>query len=768
MADELATVAVPSGSGTGPPGALELKLSDSAVDDEAVHCLVGALRERPAAAVDLEEKKAQSQGAAGRVQRPEVDSDDEDGASAEGGGGRPRPTAASFAALALSGGPYVNRILLLNLKGNQLTDVACRALAAVVEGSANLRMLDLRNNAITAAGAKTLMGAVSRNATVVHTTQKKAPTSTPVAAKSRAGADAAAPPLMLMIEGARELAGVASLGLDYIKGGKAGPDEAPRHPLRIDLRHNEAARAAEVVEEALENTFFQTGDQAAEAAAAAAGAMAVPGNAGKRPKAATMRPHSAVAAAATAAGGRKASGRRVKSARHGRRVRRGRRGSDADANAVGDGDGVYDDEGEDEDGDGDGDGDEGIGKDVLDLVDGRARRPTLRQRPAPARDPSSAHVDSLLRGFDATMGLGAAAYASSAGPMGPAGAGAVASRPLSANAAFKIRKQQKADAQPLPDRLGGTAAAAGGSGRYILSARMQEVQSAYTTRDPRYDELLQQITANLNELQKHRAATNAMYAPPAASAGSENRISAKEVQQAIAAPHRAADGARGPAVSPLRLIAAMAARSKHAAGNGDKSARPPSAGHRRSAASAAARAPPVPPVPSGAAAAAPVSSSSRPRSANAALKASRGGASGQGGYNHLLRASHGKATPTAALGSPWRDDFDIGYPGDGGFGFGFGAAAGTGTGTGTGAVGGTRNAVPRPQSGSSVGRRDRDRARRATADTVPTATAAASQSHALPSPAAAHSGTGLSAAAAEMEAILKGMRQAASTPATLF
>ena len=74
------------------------------------------------------------------------------------------------------------------------------------------------------------------------------------------------------------------------------------------------------------------------------------------------------------------------------------------------------------------------------------------------------------------------------------------------------------------------------------------------------------------------------------------------------------------------------------------------------------------------------------------------------------------------MGSPWRDDIDVGYN----HGTGLGTGVGTGLGTGV-----TRG--PPPAGGRSSGER-------------------------MP----------LSAAAMEMESILQGMRQAANNPATLF
>lgn len=46
----------------------------------------------------------------------------------------------------------MDRILLLNLKDNMLSDLSCKVLGALVEKSKSLRMLDLRGNFISATG----------------------------------------------------------------------------------------------------------------------------------------------------------------------------------------------------------------------------------------------------------------------------------------------------------------------------------------------------------------------------------------------------------------------------------------------------------------------------------------------------------------------------------------------------------------------------------------------------------------------------------------
>jgi len=108
------------------------------------------------------------------------------------------------------------------LRGNQLTDLSCKLLSALVSKSTNLRMLDLRENFISTAGTKVLFDAVRKNTSVLYVTQRQNG---------------------FMIEGHREIVG-------NTKGAKINPDDDnedfervsgnPKHPLRIDIRNNNA------------------------------------------------------------------------------------------------------------------------------------------------------------------------------------------------------------------------------------------------------------------------------------------------------------------------------------------------------------------------------------------------------------------------------------------------------------------------------------------------------------------------------------------------
>lgn len=100
--------------------------------------------------------------------------------------------------------PPLQRLVLLNLSHNHLTDAACSVLGEVVSRSHTLRMLDLRGNRITSEGRHVLLEALERNGSVQSVSHKLE---------------------MTMIEGLR---GSDSIG-----------------PLRIDIRPTEASDTPE-------------------------------------------------------------------------------------------------------------------------------------------------------------------------------------------------------------------------------------------------------------------------------------------------------------------------------------------------------------------------------------------------------------------------------------------------------------------------------------------------------------------------------------------
>jgi hypothetical protein len=68
---------------------------------------------------------------------------------------------------------YLDRIILLNLKGNYLSDLSCKIVSSIVETSPALRMLDLRSNFISSNGAKLLFESIRKNRTVLYVTQRQ-------------------------------------------------------------------------------------------------------------------------------------------------------------------------------------------------------------------------------------------------------------------------------------------------------------------------------------------------------------------------------------------------------------------------------------------------------------------------------------------------------------------------------------------------------------------------------------------------------------------
>ena len=68
--------------------------------------------------------------------------------------------------------PPLQRLLLLNLSQNSLTDAACKILQDIVSRSNSLRMLDLRHNSFTAEGRHFLVEAIGRNISVVEVSHK--------------------------------------------------------------------------------------------------------------------------------------------------------------------------------------------------------------------------------------------------------------------------------------------------------------------------------------------------------------------------------------------------------------------------------------------------------------------------------------------------------------------------------------------------------------------------------------------------------------------
>ena len=162
---ELTSALASSGTTTGPVGGMEIRLPDTQLDDETMHGVIGLLS-------GVLDDGNNNQGQESSAATP---------------GPHSLLSSSLLSKTVLSSSPnYINRVLQINVKGNQLTDLTCKLLANVVETSPDLRVLDLRENCITEKGAKILFDATRRNITVLYVTQRQSG---------------------FMIEGHREIAG---------------------------------------------------------------------------------------------------------------------------------------------------------------------------------------------------------------------------------------------------------------------------------------------------------------------------------------------------------------------------------------------------------------------------------------------------------------------------------------------------------------------------------------------------------------------------------
>jgi len=160
-AAELGTATASSGTTTGPAGAMEIRLPDTQLDDETMHGVIGLL------SGVLEDGSAGGGGTDGIASMTMS-------TTAMTSGPTSLLTSSLLAKTVLSSSPnYINRVLQINVKGNQLTDLSCKLLANVVETSPDLRLLDLRENCVSEKGAKILFDATRRNTTVLYVTQKQ-------------------------------------------------------------------------------------------------------------------------------------------------------------------------------------------------------------------------------------------------------------------------------------------------------------------------------------------------------------------------------------------------------------------------------------------------------------------------------------------------------------------------------------------------------------------------------------------------------------------
>lgn len=156
-----------------PPGSMEIRLPESAIDDETLHSIIGLL-----CGVLMS-----SGGADGGVGSGDGEEDAQDAAynrvaSENGQGGtnsfmNANSTSRLSRTILATSCDYTNRILLLNLRDNMLTDLSCQLLGSFVEKSTELRMLDLRGNMISVTGLKQLFDSTRRNPSVLYVTQRQ-------------------------------------------------------------------------------------------------------------------------------------------------------------------------------------------------------------------------------------------------------------------------------------------------------------------------------------------------------------------------------------------------------------------------------------------------------------------------------------------------------------------------------------------------------------------------------------------------------------------
>eukprot|EP00602_Paraphysomonas_sp_CaronLab_P012039 CAMPEP_0185038394 /NCGR_PEP_ID=MMETSP1103-20130426/33963_1 /TAXON_ID=36769 /ORGANISM="Paraphysomonas bandaiensis, Strain Caron Lab Isolate" /LENGTH=1393 /DNA_ID=CAMNT_0027576797 /DNA_START=230 /DNA_END=4411 /DNA_ORIENTATION=- len=265
-------------------GAIEVRLPESQIDDETLHGVVGLLcgalgnggignGDNNTTSDDERNTTTMARESGTAISKNDMMMASGLGIQLTG----EKLTAASLLAKTLLTvqSNYTDRVLLLNLKDNVLTDISCKILGGLVEKSSSLRMLDVRGNMISPIGAKMLFDATRRNSSVLYVTQRQNG---------------------FMIEGHREIMGTAKelrqkKGMDSsgIVGRRASEkkdededdemdmhtklrDEAAarevaegkKHPLRIDIRNNNPEQ--EAVERLLESTEFgvRSGYHAAE------------------------------------------------------------------------------------------------------------------------------------------------------------------------------------------------------------------------------------------------------------------------------------------------------------------------------------------------------------------------------------------------------------------------------------------------------------------------------------------------------------------------
>ena len=120
VSSELSAVTVSSGTTTGPPGSMEISLQDKEIDDETLFGVMNVLKE--------------------------FSSDDKNAPRSDSGSVPIPSVCASLARMIDTGGLHLARILLLNLKGNHLTDISSKVCSSPTVSACISRVMSLPDN----------------------------------------------------------------------------------------------------------------------------------------------------------------------------------------------------------------------------------------------------------------------------------------------------------------------------------------------------------------------------------------------------------------------------------------------------------------------------------------------------------------------------------------------------------------------------------------------------------------------------------------------
>jgi hypothetical protein len=231
IAEELSRVGA-GNTDTAEVGAMELRLPDCELDDESLFSAMGLL------SGGLEDASAM------RTMQPLQLEGGETTTNNMIDPDNPMPTTGHMvmsAELAKNvaniSKDYLARVIMLNLRGNLLTDISCKTLSPLIERSGVLRFVDLRDNAITEKGAKMLFDSSRKNRSIMYVTQRQNG---------------------YMIEGHREIGPGRSGG----GGNSSGPPDSdnPNFSMRIDVRGQEAkvGEVSDYMFEQVDHSFFRS------------------------------------------------------------------------------------------------------------------------------------------------------------------------------------------------------------------------------------------------------------------------------------------------------------------------------------------------------------------------------------------------------------------------------------------------------------------------------------------------------------------------------